>query len=203
MSIYLIVNNHPLIKQEHKEEQIIQEFVHDGAVTQVGSSPKLMMDTQHSTQTQHSMYLNGESWAWNVNPSTLKIPYSNTWSWVLSFKCGVLRNCHKFGVRPQTNDGYSALHTQNAIIFMYLNLEFWVWSVNPDWSSLIYRHKVGAWWLGYIMHFGCQNLYIPTPLSAWKDLESYSLEQAQDSPIQIHGVLRVECRVSVISLGPD
>ena len=35
--------------------------------------PRVMMDIEHS------MYLNGEPTAWNVNPSTLKIPHSNTW----------------------------------------------------------------------------------------------------------------------------
>ena len=51
--------------------------------------------------TPHSMYLKGKSWAWNVNPATLKIPHSNTWIWVWSSKCGVLSNRHKFRASPK------------------------------------------------------------------------------------------------------
>ena len=42
-------------------------------------------------------------------------------------------------IKPQTYDGYSALHTQ--CIWMG---ESWVWSVNPECRVLSNRHKFGA-----------------------------------------------------------
>ena len=50
--------------------------------------------------------------------------------------------------RPQTYDGYSALHTQHSILSsVYLNGESWVWSVNPDCRVPSNHHKFGAWLL--------------------------------------------------------
>ena len=97
-------------------------------------------DGYSALQTQHSMYLNAEPRAYNVNPSTLKIILSNTWIWGWSFKCGVLRNLHKFRARPRTYDGYSALYTQDSHStlrippFKYL-----------ECGVLSIRHKSGAW----------------------------------------------------------
>ena len=68
----------------------------------------------------------------------------------------------------------------------YSNTWIWCWSLKC--RVLINRHKFRAWtqnlwWILRILHSG------------------FTLH-TQDSPIQIHWVLSVECWVSVISLGP-
>ena len=64
----------------------------------------------------------------------------------------------------------------------------WIWCWSLKCSVLMNRHKFRAW---------TQNLWwiLNTLLSG------FTLH-TQDSPIQIHWVLSVECWVSVISLGP-
>ena len=70
---------------------------------------------------------------------------------------------------------------------LYSNTWIWCWSLKC--RVLINRHKFRGW---------TQNLWwILRILHSWFTLHT------QDSPIQIHWVLSVECWVSVISLEPD
>ena len=64
----------------------------------------------------------------------------------------------------------------------------WSWCWSFKCRVLINRHKFRAW---------TQNLW-----SILRTLHSGSTLHTQDSPIQIHWVLSVECWVSFISLGP-
>ena len=100
----------------------------------------------------------------------------------------------------QTYDGYSALHTPCIWLgiperrmwilphFKIPHLNTWIWCWSLKCRVLINRHKFRAWiqYLWWIL----------------RTLHSGFTLHTQDSPIQIHWVLSVECWVSVISLGP-
>ena len=68
-----------------------------------------------------------------------KISHSNTWSWCWSFKCRVLRNCHKFRAWTQNSwwilrtlhSGFT-LHTQDSPIQIQwvLSVECWVFVIS-------------------------------------------------------------------------
>ena len=109
--------------------------------SRIFAGPKLMTDTQHSTLNIPCIWMGYPEHGMSIL-SHFKIPNSNTWIWGLSFKCGVLRNRHKFKA----------------------------WLQN-------------LWWIVSTLHSG------------------FTLH-TQDSPIQIHWVLSMECWISVISLGP-
>ena len=108
------------------------------------------------------MYLNVESWARNVNPSTLKIPHSNTWSWDWSFKCGLPSNLHDFRAKPQSYDGYSALNIEDSHSTLrippFKYIECWVWSVEfgvislgPGLSPLLSSSMTMMSWLSALL----------------------------------------------------
>ena len=99
--------------------------------------PKLMTDTQHSTLNTPCIWLGISECRMRILPH-FKIPHSNTWSWCWSFKCRVLRNCHKFRAWTQNlwwilrtlHSGFT-LHTQDSLIQIH-----WVSSVKC-WVSVI------------------------------------------------------------------
>ena len=103
--------------------------------------------------------------------------------------------------RPKTYDGYSALHTQHSIWLGIPERRMWIlphfkiplsntliWGWGFKYRVLRNRHKFRAW---------TSNLWW-----IFRTLHSGFTLHTQDSPIQIHWVLSVECWVSVISLGP-
>ena len=120
--------------------------------------------------------------------------------WRLHLSCSLSLHTKPWQIRPQTYDGYSALHTLCIWLgiperrmwilphFKIPHSNTWIWCWSLKCRVLINRHKFRAW---------TQNLW-------WilRTLHSGFTLHTQDSPIQIHWVLSVECWVSVISLGP-
>ena len=99
-----------------------------------------------------------------------------------------------------TNTQHSTLKTQR--IWMG---ESWVWSVNPECRVLSIHHKLwvqalNLWRFISPLHFKLQH---QIHVFEWGILKCGRIHILRSGiPNQIHGVLSVECWVSVISLGP-
>ena len=104
------------------------------------------------------------------------------------------------GPRLMTDTQHSTLKTQ--CIWMG---ESWVWSVNPECRVLSIHHKfwvqaLTLWPFLSILHLKLQH---QIHVFEWGILKCGRIHILRSGiPNQIHGVLSVECWVSVISLGP-
>ena len=107
---------------------------------------------------------------------------------------------HCSGPRLMTDTQHSTLKTQ--CIWMG---ESWVWSVNPECRILSIHHKfwvqaLNLWRFISTLHF---KLQYQIHVFEWGILKCGRIHILRSGiPNQIHGVLSVECWVSVISLGP-
>ena len=104
------------------------------------------------------------------------------------------------GPRLMTDTQHSTLKTQCIWIG-----ESWVWSVNPECRVLSIHHKfwvraLNLWRFISTLHFKLQH---QIHVFEWGILKCGRIHILRSGiPNQIHGVLSVECWVSVISLGP-
>ena len=101
----------------------------------------------------------------------------------------ILSTPHSIKPRPQTYDGYSALHTQ--CIWMG---ESWVWSVNPECKVLNIHHKFWVQALNLWQFLSTLHLKLQHQLHVfeWGILKCGRIHiLCSGIPNQIHGVLSI------------
>ena len=121
----------------------------------------------------------------------------NSWR-LLSTPCIWIGNP---GPRLMIDTQHSTLKTQCILMG-----ESWVWSVNPECRVLSMHHEFGGLAPNVRRLLSNPHLKLQTQLQIfeWGNFEcGKSHIPCSGLPIQIDGVLSVECWVSVISLGPD
>ena len=153
----------------------------------------MMTDTVQSLES-HWLHI---YWVWLKLKIEERIQRSyniNQW-WVNNEHIWVLS-----GPRLMTDTQHSTLKSQ--CIWMG---ESWVWSVNPECRVLSIHHK---FWVQALNLWRCIST-LPLKLQHQIHVLEWGILKCRRShilrsgiPNQIHGVLSVECWVSVISLGP-